>query len=161
MGHLKTLLLLLVTALVFTHLSGQIMWDQPMDIAVAHFDNNHPRLSIDRNGNPLVIWGKVNDVQFTRWNGTAFTQPVKLNPTNITIANADWMGPDIAAHGDTVYVVYKQTPENLTSSHIWCMRSFDGGLNFDAPVQVEFTGDSLTRFPAITTDNQGIPSLRS
>jgi len=159
MGLLKKILFTLIAGCIVITLDGQIMWDQPIDMAAAHFDNNHPRITTDRAGNPMAIWGKVNDVQFTRWNGTAFTQPVKLNPGTVTTANADWMGPDIATHGDTVYVVYKQTPENLTTSHIWCMRSFDGGVSFDAPVRVDFTGDSLTRFPAITTDAIGNPII--
>jgi hypothetical protein len=159
MGLLKNLFLTFIAGLFVGHMDGQVMWDQPIDLAAAHFDNNHPRITTNRAGDPLAIWGKVNDVQFTRWNGTAFTQPIKLNPGTVTVANADWMGPDMATHGDTVYVVYKQTPENLTTSHIWCMRSFDGGVTFDAPVRVDFTGDSLTRFPAITTDAIGNPII--
>jgi hypothetical protein len=159
MGLLKNLLLLVIAVFASLHLHGQVMWEQTIDIAASHFDNNHPRITTDRAGNPLAIWGKGSDIQFTRWNGSAFTQPVKLNPGTITVANADWMGPDISTHGDTVYVVYKQTPEHLTTSHIWCMRSFDGGSTFDAPVRVDFTGDSLTRFPTITVDELGHPII--
>ena len=156
MGFLKNITLFLLASWSL-HLQSQVAWDPTMDIAASHFDNNHPRITSDRSGDPIVIWGKGNDIQFTKWNGTAFIQPIKLNPGTVTVANADWMGPDIATHGDTIYVVYKQTPENLTTSHIWCIRSFDGGLSFDQPVQVDFTGDSLTRFPAVTTDPLGNP----
>ena len=157
MGLRKNLLLVMIAVITSVQLHSQVMWEQTIDIAAAHFDNNHPRITTDRAGNPLAIWGKGSDLQFTRWNGTAFTQPVKLNP--VTVATADWMGPDIATHGDTVYVVYKQSPEDLTTSHIWCMRSKDGGATFDAPVRVDFTGDSLTRFPTITTDESGNPII--
>lgn len=156
MGLLKNLLLLIAASSCF-YLQGQVTWEPTIDIAASHFDNNHPRMAVDRAGDPMVIWGKESDLQFTKWNGTAFSQPVKLNPPSVTIANADWMGPDMAAHGDTVYIVYKQTPENLTTSHIWCIRSLDGGVTFDQPVRVDFTGDSLTRFPTVTTDSLGNP----
>jgi len=159
MGLLKNLLLLLIAVLTSLSLHSQVMWEQTLDIAASHFDNNHPRITTDRAGNPLAIWGKGSDLQFTRWNGTAFTQPIKLNPGTVTVASADWMGPDIATHGDTIYVVYKQSPEDLTTSHIWCIRSFDRGTSFEEPVRVDFTGDSLTRFPTVTVDDVGNPII--
>ena len=96
---------------------------------------------------------------FTRWDGNAFTTPIKINPTGVTIATANWMGPEIAAYGDTIYIVYKQTPEELVNSHIWCIRSFDGGVTFTAPVQVENTGNDKSRFPTVTTDDEGHPII--
>jgi len=157
MGLLKNVFFALTACCCVYSGESQVMWDQTIDIAAAHFDNNHPRITTNRAGDPVAIWGKGSDLQFTRWNGTAFTSPVKLN--SVTIANADWMGPDIATYGDTIYIVYKQTPEDKATSHIWCIRSFDGGANFDTPVRVDFTGDSLTRFPAITTDDIGNPII--
>ena len=67
------------------------------------------------------------------------------------------MGPDIAAYGDTVYVVVKQTPEADTASHIFIIRSFDGGQNFMAPVRIDYIADSVSRFPTVTTDATGNP----
>ncbi len=140
-------------------LMAQVDWDPAIPVAGSSFGNNHPRVTADRAGNPLVLWSEGNDVFLARWNGLSFTMPRKLNPDGITVANADWMGPDIAAHGDTVYVVYKETPEDQANKHIWCRRSTDGGLTFDDPVQVENAGDSKSRFPAVTTDALGHPVI--
>ncbi len=157
MNLLKNITLLVLAILFTIDLQGQVTWEPTIDVAASHFDNNHPRMTTDGAGHPVIIWGKGSDIQFTKWNGTGFSQPIKLNPGGISVASAEWMGPDIASHGDTIYVVYKQIPENLTTSHIWCMRSFDSGLTFDQPVRVDFTGDSLNRFPTVTTDPLGNP----
>jgi hypothetical protein len=155
--QLTSAILLLFAVLYTADVSSQVTWDPTIDVASSSFGNNRPRIVTDRGDHPLILWGKSTDAMFTRWDGTAFTSPVKLNPGSITIASADWMGPEIAAHGDTVYVVYKQTPEHLESSHIWITRSFDGGVTFDSPVQVENTGTDRSRFPTVTTDDNGQP----
>jgi len=134
-----------------------INWNMGMNIASATSGNEHPRLAVDRNDNALVTWHHTGRCMFARWNGTAFTTPVMLNPMTMAVAGATWMGPDIAAHGDTVYVVFKQMPEADTASHIYLVRSFDGGQNFSSPVQVDNIGDSVSRFPTVTTDASGNP----
>lgn len=130
-----------------------------MDVSSGSYGNLHPRIAADASGNPMVIWGNLMDesVYFSKWNGVSFSQPVKLNPSWLTIATASWMGPDIAAKGDTVYVVMKQTPETDTSSHLYIISSFDGGMSFSPPVQIDNIGDSLSRFPAVTIDATGNP----
>src|SRR5205085_6805734 len=112
------------------------------------------RIALDGSGNPLVIWGNMTDqsVQFSTSNGTTFNPPMQLNPAWLTIATGSWMGPQIASHGDTIYVVVKQTPEADTSSHIYLIRSFDGGMTFMPPMQVDNILDSISRFPTVTTD---------
>ena len=134
-----------------------ITWNMSSDIATASSGNEHPRIVTDAVGNPLVLWGYSDRVMFSRWNGTAFTTPVMLNPMSMTIAEASWMGPDIAANGNNVYVVFKQTPEADTSSHIYIVHSSDGGINFSAPVKVDNIGDSIARFPTVTVDDAGNP----
>jgi hypothetical protein len=130
-----------------------------MNISVNTFGNMHPRISVDGNGDPLVIWGRMSDgaVFLARWNGTGFNTPVKLNPAWMQIATASWMGPDIASKGDTVYVVVKKTPETSDTNHVYILTSFDGGNNFFAPVRVDYIADSLSRFPTVTVDDQGNP----
>ena len=147
----------LVIACVFLipSIESQIVWEETAEIAPSSFGNHRPRVVTDANDNPLLIWGKSSNVMFSRWDGNSFTTPVRLNPDGVSIAEASWMGPDIAAHGDTVYVVYKQIPED--ANPIWCMRSDDGGVTFSAPVRVDYLGDSLSRFPTVTTDMKGNP----
>ena len=147
----------LLTLVSYRDLHGQITWDQALDVAPSSFGNKHPRIVTNGSDHPLILWGQATDAMFSRWDGTSFTTPVKLNPNGVTIATADWMGPEIAAKGDTVYVVYKQTPEHHESSHIWIGRSFDGGVTFDDPIQVENTGTDKSRFPVVTIDDLGHP----
>ncbi len=138
---------------------SNITWSSAADIATIAFENNHPRVVLDGSGNPLVVWGKVADqsVYFSRWNGTAFTLPVRLNPMGMAIANANWMGPDIASHGDTVYVVVKRTPEATDTNRIFIFTSYNAGLSFNPPVELAFIADSVSRFPTVTTDASGNP----
>lgn len=140
--------------------SQSITWNGTgADLSMSMYGNMHPRACTDRSGNPLVVWGRMSDesVMFSRWNGSAFTTPVKLNPDTMTVAGASWMGPNIASHGDTVYVVVKRSPEVEITNYIYLIRSFDGGQNFDAPIRVDMIGDSIARFPTVTTDESGNP----
>ncbi len=157
--NLTTIFLLLLFSVSISNAQSGITWNMGMNISTNTYSNMHPRMSLDAKGNPLVIWGRMNDEScfFSRWNGTMFTTPVKLNGT-MTVASATWMGADIASHGDTVYVVMRQTPESAdTSKHIYIVRSFDGGKNFSAPVRVDFIGNNVSRFPTVTTDATGNP----
>jgi hypothetical protein len=137
---------------------AQISWTTGGNIAASSYSNLHPRIAMDRSGNPLIIWGRMSDesVFFSRWDGTAFTSPVKLNGS-LTIATASWMGPDIASHGDTVYVVMKQTPESDSLHHIFIVHSYDGGMNFSQPQRIDFIADSISRFPIVSCDSTGNP----
>ncbi len=153
----KFLLLVLASFIFSSSVDSQIIWNSTIDIATSSFGNHHPRMVKDSKGNPLIIWGKSNNVMFTRSNGTSFTTPIKLNQGTVSVAEASWMGPDIAAHGDTIYVVFKQTPESINSSPVWCIRSYDGGLTFSLPVQVDNIGNNFSRFPTVTTDKSGNP----
>lgn len=154
--HIYTLVLMAF----FLSANAQIKWTTAANIASSSYSNSHPRITHDRAGNPLVIWGRMSDesVFFSRWTGTMFTTPVKLNGT-LSIATASWMGPDIASHGDTIYVVMKETPESSTSSHIYQVKSFNGGASFSAPSRIENIGDSVSRFPTITTNATGNPII--
>ena len=131
------------------------MWENQRDVASAVTGNHYPRIKTDREGNPLIIWENAKDVIFTRWNGTDFDTPKIINPNNIDVAGASWMGPDLAAHGDTIYIVYKQSPEH--EGKAWITHSYDRGETFSTPLRLDFIGDSLARFPAVTTDDEGHP----
>ncbi len=132
-----------------------IAWSQTEDIAPSQYGNLHPRVRVDGSGNPVVIWGNGTQVNFARIGGNGFTIPTALNPGSIPIFAASWAGPDLASHGDTVYVVFKETPEH--AGGIFIVHSFDGGANFSDPVRVDDTADSLSRFPAVATDANGNP----
>lgn len=156
---MKSALYFLILVLPINALAQSgISWDQGTNIASNSYSNMHPRMALNTAGNPLVIWGRMSDqsVYFSRWNATGFTTPIKLNGS-LTIASATWMGSDIASFGDTVYVVMKQTPEADTASHIYIAYSYNGGQTFSTPARVDNIGDSISRFPTVTTDDIGNP----
>ncbi len=156
MKNLSTLAFFLAAQILAAQ-SG-IVWQPPTTVAPASFGNAHPRIALDAAGNPMVLWGKEgsNKAYFSRWNGVAFSTPVAVNTAQIPVFTASWAGPDLASHGDTVYVTYKQSPE-IAQNPIYLIRSFDGGATFSAPVQVEAITDSISRFTTITTDDAGNP----
>lgn len=144
----------------FSFCQNIINWNNAADVSnMSMYGNNFPRIVVDANGNPLVIWNNGSNLYFSRWNGTGFLTPIQLNTNGSSVAGANWMGPDIASRGDTVYVVYKTKPENDTSSHIWCIRSFDGGITFNTANRVDYIGNNFSRFPTITIDNLGNPII--
>jgi len=154
MKKIFTLLtLLFISAITYS----QVAWNMAMNVALPSYGNAHPRIVTNAAGDPIILWNDAMNAMYSRWNGSSFTAPVALNPAPMPIAGASWMGPDIAAKGDTIYVVFKIMPEADTSSHIYIMRSFDGGSTFLTPVQVDQIGDSISRFPAVTVDDSGNP----
>jgi hypothetical protein len=151
-------LFLLICLTLKQYAIGQIInWSTPVDVSAAQFGNDHPRIVLDAASNPLILWGNsmTNEAYFSRWNGSAFTTPVALNPSTIPVFAASWAGPDIASFGDTVYVTYKHTPED--TNHIYITKSFDGGNTFSLPVQVDNIGADISRFPVVTADSTGNP----
>ena len=154
---MKAIFVSLFLLIVCISLNAQIEWDDQLNIAPSSSGNNYPRIALDASGDPMVIWYHASRVMFSKWDGTSFTTPKIINPTSMTVAGASWMGPDMASHGDTVYVVFKETPEH--TKHVWSMYSYDGGETFSEPVQLDFINDSLARFPTVTTNDEGHPII--
>ncbi len=137
---------------------NQIIWDTSSSVSLSGYGYNFPRIVGDASGNPLVSWYGNGAMHFSKWNGNGFTVPVTLSPNSVNIAGANWMGPDIASKGDTVFAVYKVVPDTDTNNHIFCTSSFDGGVTFNNPVRVDYyLGDNVGRFPTVTVDDQGNP----
>ncbi len=157
----KTIYSFLVFISLSTLVSAQsgITWGMGMNVNTSATGNLRPRITTDGAGNPVIIWGKSSDEScyISLWNGTAFTTPMKVNPTSMTIAAMNWEGPEIASKGDTVYVVMKETPEGDLTSKSYITRSVDGGMSFSAPVMLDNFPDSLSRFPTVTVDANGNP----
>ena len=149
------LLSFLSTFLFALSAHAQITWDTPIDVAPQGNGKQHPGIVTDADGDPMVIWYFSGKTMFARWTGSGFESPRAISPINLPVAGASWMGPDIAAKGDTVYVVFKETPEHEGNS--WLMSSFDGGETFNEPVQVDSITNALSRFPTVTIDDEGNP----
>ncbi|NDC41524.1 MAG: hypothetical protein EBZ77_08240, partial [Chitinophagia bacterium] len=109
-----------------------------------------------KSNNPMVVWGDdAGKAWFSRWGGEAFTTPEQLNTPGSQVYTSSWAGPDIAGRGDTVYVVYKALP--VDKGHIYITHSYDAGLHFAVPDQVETDKPGLVRAPIVTADNAANP----
>lgn len=153
--------ILLIAGIFAAQVQAQdgINWNTASDISTGNYGNAYPRIALAGSGNPVVVWGDMmnQSVYFSRWSGTSFSTPLKLNPSWMSVASASWMGPDMATKGDTVYVVVKRLPEMSDTNRIFLFRSFNGGTSFDPPVELAFIGDSLSRFPTVAVDELGNP----
>ncbi|MCD6010876.1 MAG: hypothetical protein K0Q79_738 [Flavipsychrobacter sp.] len=134
---------------------SQVTWGTPVTVYTGSGANLRPRVAVNRNGDPYVLWGMNNTrAYFSKWNGTSFTTPVIASGTLVTAAQ-DWMGPEMAAFGDTVYVAVKATPELTTPAYL--VHSYDGGATFATPVRVDYIGSDISRFPTVTPNATGDP----
>jgi len=102
-----------------------------------------PRVVITANNSPFVIWSKPSTpkaIKARKWNGTAFDSAFDL--VNADLMPTGFIGPEIAAKGDTVYLIFESL---LHNNHvIYLKRSFDGGLNFSDTIRV--SGNSNTNY---------------
>ena len=153
----------LLTTLFITSLSASafaqtISWGTPVSIySVGASHNNHPRIALNRSGDPYVIFGQTDTrVYFSKWSGSAFTAPAVVSGS-LTVFSQAWAGPDLAASGDTVYVTMKATPEMTSTNYSYLAHSYDGGATFAAPVRIDNIGSDLSRFPIVTTTSTGNP----
>ncbi len=142
------------------NLSAQsgIIWEAPVTVTDGLTGHYHPRIVLDADENAVVIWGNDEDSYLARQVGMYFAPPMQLDPPEMSIFSASWAGPDIAAKGDTMYVVFKENPEDIAP--IYCLSSYNGGVTFSAPVIVDgMIGDNVSRFPSVTVDEDGNPII--
>ena len=96
----KSIYSFLVFIFLSTLVSAQtgITWSAGMNVNTSATGNLRPRITTDGSGNPVVIWGNSSESCYiSRWNGTAFTTPVQVNPMSLSIAAMNWEGPEIAS----------------------------------------------------------------
>ncbi len=138
---------------------SQVTWTTPVTVAGGStYGNLHPRVALNRAGNPMILWGKTDTrAYFSRWTGTAFSTPVAVGNTGINVFAQSWAGPDMASYGDTVYVTMKRTPETMSMNHMYLSHSYDGGMTFSDTVKIDNIGSNMSRFPIVTTNSSGNP----
>ncbi len=155
---MKKVYVFLVFLLVAHAGFSQVTWQAPVAVAAGTYGNLHPRIALNRAGNPMILWGKGSDAYFSRWTGSAFSTPLMLNTgTTTPIFTLSWAGPDLASFGDTVYAVMKKTPETEDTNYNFIVHSYDGGASFSVPIRADFIGPDKSRFPLVTTDGTGNP----
>ena len=148
-----------ITLLTCFSLSSQsLIWSDPVDVSAGH-GNLRPRLALTSGDHPVVVWGGGTGnqpVYVARWNGSGFASPIAVSPAGIDPYCASWVGPDIAARGDDVWVVFDA--EVVHDFRVFSVKSTDGGTTFGDTVNVGgYSG--LTRFTAIGVSENSNPAV--
>lgn len=146
-----TLFALFLTSYTF---SQELFWSTEVEVA-SGYGNQRPRIALTSNNVPVVVWGGGSGAQpvyVSRLNGGSFSIPIAVNPSGINPYTANWTGPDIAAKGDSVWVVYDA---DLSGGFdVYTVTSLDGGMSFSDTVNV--SGHSgLNRFASIGNNANG------
>ena len=118
-----------------------------------------PRIVITANNSPFVIWSKPSSpksIKARKWNGTAFDSAADL--VNSDLMPTGFIGPEIAAKGDTVYLIFESL---LHNNHvIYLKRSFDGGLTFSDTIRVSDNSNTHKfAMPNISVREDGNPVI--
>ncbi|MBK8615482.1 MAG: hypothetical protein IPN85_18960 [Flavobacteriales bacterium] len=104
-----------------------IAWDAPVACNAAGEGALRPRIALNGNGDPVVLWGDnmpmANHVSIGT--GGVFSPPVQLSEGFMPSVD-DWMGSSIASWGNTLWVVMKVMPEKANPCNV--RRSDDGGF---------------------------------
>ncbi len=137
-----------------------VEWGAVMDVNAGGDGGLRPRIALNAEGLPVVLWGKSNPASnhVAVGNGTGFASAVEVSMPGVVPAVADWMGSSIAARGDTVWVVMKATPEEDRPTYV--RRSLDGGQTWGDTVRVDPHDGLVSRFPSIAITGSGDPVVQ-
>lgn len=120
--------------------------------------STRPRIALVNDSIPIVTWTKVGApggvVFVARWNGTGFDPAVQVSPSGIDIYTSAEEGGDIAARGDTAYIVYF-----TGSSECYCIHSYDAGLTWSDTVRVDHQAMNHAYTPNVEIDRNGNPVI--
>ncbi len=134
-------------------------WNAPVTVALGTtYSNIYPRIALTTGDNPLVTWENsgTDKIYAARWNGSAFTNPLELNPDGVVPYIATWTGAEVATSGDTVFVVFSTEPVG-SAAQVYTIRSLDGGVTFEDTVRVDQIGSDIPRFPSVAVGLNGNP----
>jgi hypothetical protein len=120
---------------------------------------DRPRVVITTNNSPFVIWSKTTNpkaIKARKWNGTAFDNTVEIVSSDLNPAG--FIGPEIAAKGDTVYLIFESSTHN--NHVIYLKHSFDGGLTFSDTIRVSDNSETHKfAMPNLTVRKDGNPVI--
>jgi hypothetical protein len=159
---MRTLYLSLIIACFSASAFGQsISYGPVIDVNEPNQGGLRPRIVINGDGQPVVLWGRSspNANRVAVGTGMGFTPGVQVHiPGTVLPAVSDWQGSSIAAAGNTVWVVLKATPED--EKPIYVRRSDDGGLTWGDTIRVEPNNGLWSRFPSITVQDPDEPVVQ-
>lgn len=135
-----------------------ITWSAPVACGTPAQGGTRPRVVVNGNGDPVVLWGRTSaPADFVAvGNGSSFDPPQQVTYPGTPPAVDFWMGADIASLGNELWICFKATPEATMPA--FARRSLDGGLTWGDTVRV--TNDPWMRFPSIAIGNAGEPVVQ-
>ena len=150
-------LLLLVGVILFC-LSGfaqDLSFTSPIPVSDAN-NFKRPRIALVDDHKPVVLFGgdASKPLYVSRFNGISFDAPVQITPPNLDPAYAYWMGAEIAAKGQDVWVIFKAEPEH--QHPVYLVHSADGGITWSDTIKV-VGNQPLTRMPEMDLLADGTP----
>lgn len=157
---MKSIFTAILSILVLGTQAQTLILSDPIQVADNElYGKTRPRVAVNRSGEPVVMWGQnATKKVFVSSLGAGsgqFGTPVDINPNGIQAFISNWVGPDIGSYGDTVFVTYHSTPENIGFSYVH--KSVDGGLTFGDSVRVDHPTVEQSRFPSVTVQPNGNP----
>ena len=148
------ILIFILSANVFAQ--TDLFWSEPT-IVSAQQNVFRPRIDLVNGDIPVIVWGNSSDrrIYFSKELSGIFTgaQPINLSREAFI---ADWTGPEMAASGDTIYVVFSSYPGSASESYL--IRSFDAGNTFSDTIRVDsLASGEMSRFPSVAIRPGGNP----
>lgn len=156
---MQKILFLLFCSLFFQKAEAQLFLSEGIAVSEEGTGARAPRIALLENDNPVVYWGKQGSnpkLYIAQLDGGSFGESLLINTNGV---EPDlWgggLGPQIVADGNTVFLVFENYGQG-----VYCIKSNDGGITFDNPVEVFIapTGRVAT-LPAITIDLMGNPII--
>ena len=109
MKHL--ILFLFFPVLIF---GQQLQLNNPIIISSGSAEGyDRPRVVITANNSPFIIWSKATSpksIKARKWNGNTFGNSIDL--VNADLMPTGFIGPEIAAKGDTLYLIFESLLHN-------------------------------------------------
>lgn len=78
---------------------------------------------------------EIRDIHATRFDGEAWSKPVRVHADDWTMPACPVNGPSVAVNGDTAVVAWYTAPDDTPTVKL--ARSTDGGASFGAPLTVD------------------------
>ncbi len=120
--------------------------------------STRPRIALVQDSIPIVTWVKLGPpagiVYVARWNGSGFGTPVQISPSGIDVYCSAEEGGDIAARGDTAYIVFF-----TASSECYSVHSYDAGLTWSDTVRIDHQVMNHAYTPNVEIDRNGNPVI--
>jgi len=136
-----------IFVLVSTQLQAQLIsWGSELTIGNTG-QALRPRIDATALGS-VIVWGVAPSTLYVSHDpGTGFTDPVIVPPVGVQPWATSWAGADIAAHGDTVIVVYSTGTQGVGT--LYASRSTDGGQTWPDTARIAPLPGLEARFPTV------------